>query len=47
VLLGDSQALERAALGARAAAKALTWDAAARAHEQLYAEVLAERRPCS
>jgi glycosyltransferase involved in cell wall biosynthesis len=31
--------LERAAAGAAAAARALTWDAAAEAHERLYAEV--------
>jgi glycosyltransferase involved in cell wall biosynthesis len=42
-LLEDAGALERAARGARAAASALTWDEAARAHERLYADVLAER----
>jgi hypothetical protein len=31
--------LGRAAAGARAAAAALTWDAAAEAHERLYGEI--------
>lgn len=42
-LLSDAPALERASAGARRAAAALTWDAAARAHEQIYEEVVEER----
>jgi len=38
-LLLSSGELERAAAGARAAAAALTWDAAAEAHELLYGEI--------
>jgi glycosyltransferase involved in cell wall biosynthesis len=39
-LLGDREALERARLGARAAREALTWDAAAAAHLDLYRELV-------
>ena len=35
----EPSALDRAAAGARAAAAALTWDAAAEAHERLYGEI--------
>lgn len=42
-LLTDATALERAYRGAQAAAAALTWDEAARAHEDVYHGVLAER----
>ncbi len=42
-LLTDHELLDRAARGTEAARQALTWDASARAHEQLYEEV--ERRP--
>jgi glycosyltransferase involved in cell wall biosynthesis len=38
-LLGDSEALERARAGARAARDALTWDASAAAHLALYREL--------
>ena len=38
LLLGSGE-LDRAAAGARAAAAALTWDAAAAAHERLYEEI--------
>ena len=38
-LLGDRNALERARQGARAAREALTWDAAAAAHLDLYREL--------
>jgi glycosyltransferase involved in cell wall biosynthesis len=39
-LLGDRDALERARRGARAAREALTWDASARAHLELYGELV-------
>ena len=42
-LLTDQSALDRAYRGAQAAASALTWDEAARAHEQVYEDVLTER----
>jgi glycogen(starch) synthase len=38
-LLADPQALERARAGARRAREELTWDAAARAHLELYEEI--------
>jgi glycosyltransferase involved in cell wall biosynthesis len=38
-LLTDAQALERARAGARRARQELTWDAAARAHLELYGEI--------
>jgi glycosyltransferase involved in cell wall biosynthesis len=38
-LLESSEELDRAAMGARAAAAALTWDASAAAHERLYEEL--------
>jgi glycosyltransferase involved in cell wall biosynthesis len=38
-LLSDSAALERARAGARRAREELTWDAAARAHLEVYAEI--------
>jgi glycosyltransferase involved in cell wall biosynthesis len=38
-LLADPQALERARAGARRARDELTWDAAARAHLELYREI--------
>jgi glycosyltransferase involved in cell wall biosynthesis len=38
-LLFDSDALERARAGARRAREELTWDAAARAHLELYEEI--------
>jgi len=43
-LLSDPSGLARAAAGARAAAAALTWDAAAEAHERVYADAIAARR---
>ena len=39
-LLGDREALTRARAGAARAREELTWDAAARAHMALYAELL-------
>jgi glycosyltransferase involved in cell wall biosynthesis len=39
-LLADSEALERARAGARRARRELTWDAAARAHLELYEEIV-------
>ena len=39
-LLGDPKALEAAYRGALAAREALTWDAAAEAHERVYEGVL-------
>jgi glycosyltransferase involved in cell wall biosynthesis len=42
-LLTDPAALDRAYRGAQAAAAVLTWDEAARAHEQVYEEVRSER----
>jgi glycosyltransferase involved in cell wall biosynthesis len=41
-LLRDEAALAAAARGAEAASKTLTWEAAAEAHERLYAELLAD-----
>jgi glycosyltransferase involved in cell wall biosynthesis len=38
-LLSDGDALERARAGARRARDELTWDAAARAHLDLYEEI--------
>jgi glycogen(starch) synthase len=38
-LLSDSDALEQARAGARRAREELTWDAAARAHLELYEEI--------
>jgi glycosyltransferase involved in cell wall biosynthesis len=43
-LLQDPDALARAYEGAEAARKALTWEAAAAAHEQLYEELREMRR---
>jgi glycosyltransferase involved in cell wall biosynthesis len=40
ILLSDSDALERARAGARRARKSLTWDASARAHIDLYEELV-------
>jgi glycosyltransferase involved in cell wall biosynthesis len=42
-LLTDATALERAYRGAQAAAASFDWDDAARVHEELYQEALAER----
>jgi glycosyltransferase involved in cell wall biosynthesis len=39
-LLSDTGALERARAGARRARESLTWDASARAHIDLYKEIL-------
>jgi hypothetical protein len=39
-LLSDRDALERARAGARRARQALTWDAAAAAHLEVYRELL-------
>ena len=39
-LLDDDEALRRASEGARAAARALTWDAAAAEHERMYEELV-------
>ena len=38
-LLGDAEALEAARAGARAARDALTWDASATAHLELYGSI--------
>jgi glycosyltransferase involved in cell wall biosynthesis len=39
-LLSDADALERARAGARRACESLTWDASARAHIDLYKELI-------
>jgi glycosyltransferase involved in cell wall biosynthesis len=43
-LLTDERALEEAFAGTRRARDVLTWDVAAEAHEELYEDVLADRR---